>query len=518
MEIESTSVIQVYAMEAPIIVAGGVIFFITAIAYFFARKIFFSSSIGKKIPTAAGYPIIGNLLDMHLSVIFERMSSFTKTYGPIFHLQVLSQKFIHISEPSICREVMAKRPKMFSRGVNINVMGKKLGYQPYGLFHANDAAAWSKMKKLTVPAFSKQNLTNMSKIMFEETMTFVAKIDELSRAGTDITLPREVARFTTAFINKVAFANERVEYIHSDQFYEDVLITMQTFQDSATFPFWNWVWHFTPMYQTELKVEAANERFTTAALEVIVRQRALLATMDDEGKRNLNSLIDLMLRQGRDVTDAEILANVKTFYLVGADTTFATISWAFFLVHQHPEVVARLREEATPFFALGLGTKTDTEVCDAIVGLTYAHAVFKEVTRMCPVGPLQFLDFVDETDTLELSNGMVIERGRTVILDVKTCMMDVDYFPNPTKFDPSRWLTEDKTLLARMENAFLAFGSGPRACPGMNLANREGAVALSALFHHFDLRLACPVEEIKVEYKFAVHPNKLPMRATRRVV
>ena len=292
---------------------------------------------------------------------------------------------------------------------------------------------------------------------------------------------------------------------------------MQTFQDSATFPFWKWLWRFTPMRQTELKVKAGNARFTAAAQEVIDRQRILQAAMKDDDKKSLSGLIDIMLRQGG-ASDAEIMANVKTFYVVGSDTTFGTISWALYLLLQHPEMVDRLREEAALFFALDLEHKPDGEVCDALVGLTYAHAVFKEASRIYPPAPVQMLDFINKTDSLELSNGMVIEAGRTVMLDVKTCMMDEEFFPNATKFDPSRWLTEDKELLARMENAYFAFGAGPRVCPGISLAMREGSLAIAALYHHFDLRLACPVEEVSLDFKFTIHPSKLPVRATRRVV
>ena len=115
-------------------------------------------------------------------------------------------------------------------------------------------------------------------------------------------------------------------------------------------------------------------------------------------------------------------------------------------------------------------------------------------------------------------DGEWIESDRTILIQMWTSMLDEEAFPNATQFDPSRWLTEDKALLARMETAFLGFGAGPRACPGMNLANREGSLALAALYHHFDLRLACPVEEIEPVYKFTLQPNKMPIRATARIV
>jgi hypothetical protein len=40
-------------------------------------------------------------------------------------------------------------------------------------------------------------------------------------------------------------------------------------------------------------------------------------------------------------------------------------------------------------------------------------------------------------------------------------------FPNPTKFDPERWLGADSHQAMRMEKAFIPFGKGTRGCVGM---------------------------------------------------
>jgi cytochrome P450 len=42
---------------------------------------------------------------------------------------------------------------------------------------------------------------------------------------------------------------------------------------------------------------------------------------------------------------------------------------------------------------------------------------------------------------------------------------DQNYFPNPTKFDPDRWLNPKEAR--RLEKAFVPFGKGTRACVGM---------------------------------------------------
>ncbi len=42
---------------------------------------------------------------------------------------------------------------------------------------------------------------------------------------------------------------------------------------------------------------------------------------------------------------------------------------------------------------------------------------------------------------------------------------DPAYFPDPTKFDPDRWLNTEE--VRRMEKSFAPFGKGSRICVGM---------------------------------------------------
>jgi cytochrome P450 len=327
---------------------------------------------------------------------------------------------------------------------------------------------------------------------------------------------RETTTMTVQVISKVAFGNEPVTYFYSEQFYEDVGITFRVVLEDAMFHLPRWVWKLTPMYKTELLAREGNARLEDACMEVVTRTRQQYATLSEEDKKHTHSLIDIMIRQ-EGVTDAEILANVKTFYLAGSDTTSVSMSWAMFLLVQHPAVVARMREEVRGLFAQPLREMSAQAIAELLVTLPYSTAVFKEAVRLYPVGPLIFLDFMED-EPLTLSDGMVIDSDKTLMLHAWACHFDEEYFPNAHAFDPARWLTADKEALGRMDQAFLGFGGGTRACPGMGLALSEGVVGIAAVVHHVDFELACPVEDVQVLYKFTMQPSQLPMRVTRRKV
>jgi cytochrome P450 len=67
---------------------------------------------------------------------------------------------------------------------------------------------------------------------------------------------------------------------------------------------------------------------------------------------------------------------------------------------------------------------------------------------------------------LTLSNGIKINKNDMVAPYIDACLWDGEVYENPKKFNPHRWLTDDEVLLQKMEKSMLAFGYGPRICPG----------------------------------------------------
>jgi cytochrome P450 len=100
--------------------------------------------------------------------------------------------------------------------------------------------------------------------------------------------------------------------------------------DRALFPFPEFFWRISPKYPLEIAAKQANQRFTTACQEMIAYKRhQRLSSSQSSASQNIGgvAMIDAMLWRQRDdsardaLTDDEIIANVKTFYLAGADTS-----------------------------------------------------------------------------------------------------------------------------------------------------------------------------------------------------
>lgn len=72
--------------------------------------------------------------------------------------------------------------------------------------------------------------------------------------------------------------------------------------------------------------------------------------------------------------------------------------------------------------------------------------------------------------------------------------MDSDIFENPTKFDPSRF---EKQAPSPPPFSYIAFGGGPRMCPGIELAKMETLTMIHHLVTRFTWELVKKDESFK---------------------
>lgn len=59
---------------------------------------------------------------------------------------------------------------------------------------------------------------------------------------------------------------------------------------------------------------------------------------------------------------------------------------------------------------------------------------------------------------------LVLDAGTSIIVPFKSIQNDPEHFPDPDKYDPDRFLPENKAK--RHPLAFMPFGEGPRICLG----------------------------------------------------
>lgn len=155
----------------------------------------------------------------------------------------------------------------------------------------------------------------------------------------------------------------------------------------------------------------------------------------------------------------------------------------------NPEIQDRLHSELEE--ALEGVEEHSSEYFDIVNGkVPYLEAVIKETLRLAP--PVVRLQRRVGVDNYKL-DGVPLPKDMTVEVAAYAIHHNPKYYPEPEKYNPDRFMPENKHLL--VPYTYLPFGQGPRNCVGMRFAYQEIRLCLAKIVRQFKFS---PTAETKI--------------------
>lgn len=170
----------------------------------------------------------------------------------------------------------------------------------------------------------------------------------------------------------------------------------------------------------------------------------------------LSALLKTRDEEGRELSEEDLIQNLRLLALAGHETSASVMAWMGIVLAQRPDLWDQLREEAVA--APGLPRSPEE-----LKRHPFAEALFREVLRMYP--PVSWTGR-QAKEELEL-HGKRVPKGTTLLVPLGAYGYDPKLFPEPDRFDPSRWMGR-RLPPSAVETA--AFGGGPHFCLGYHLA------------------------------------------------
>ena len=163
------------------------------------------------------------------------------------------------------------------------------------------------------------------------------------------------------------------------------------------------------------------------------------------------------------LTDDVIRDQMLTMIIAGHDTSTALLAWTFALLGQHPDVHARLVQEA-----------------DTLEKSPLLDQVIKESMRLYPPIHIGNRRIVEE---LEFNDGR-IPAGERMFYSIYLTHRDAATWENAETFCPERFAHGRKTP----PFAYVPFGGGPRSCIGAAFGQAEARIVIRRLLqtHTFE--------------------------------
>jgi cytochrome P450 len=230
-------------------------------------------------------------------------------------------------------------------------------------------------------------------------------------------------------------------------------------------------------YSGGRKMRDARRRLDATIYRMIDRRRAL-----PPGNDLLSVLVHSVDEDGdgEGMSDRQLRDEVVTFLLAGYETTASVLSFAWAALAQNPILDKNLHRELEAV----LGGRTPA--LEDLPRLGLARRIFLEAMRLYPPAWI-FGRTAHEPVSL---GGYELPAGSLVLASPYVTHRRDDYFPQPDKFDPDRWLPKRQATLP--EFAYFPFGGGVRRCIGEPLAMIEGPLILATLAQRWRLKLASP--------------------------
>jgi cytochrome P450 len=196
-------------------------------------------------------------------------------------------------------------------------------------------------------------------------------------------------------------------------------------------------------------------------------------------------------------------------WIAGMETTVTTLKWAFLYLILNPDVQEKIFKEIQSV----IGSDKKPQLTDK-VNMPYTQAAINEIQRMGNIVPINLVHTVFQDTQVGKYR---IPEGVVVIPQISSVHMDADYFPDPDKFDPKRYLDSDEKSITKIDQ-LVPFSMGKRICLGESLAKMELFLIITSMVqrYKFEIPFGEPEPSTKPVRSFTSSPQKYKCSISKR--
>lgn len=375
-----------------------------------------------------------------------------------------------INDAAEVRRILTRRHSKYHKGPGFERVKMLLGN---GLI-VSDGDVWRRSRRMIQPAFSRQNVHRLMKVMVGCCDRRAVRWAELAAKGELCNITSETSDFALELILISVFSSD----------YESRIMT------GGENPF------------------AFLSRDSTRDLSVVMKVRhlrELLRSIIEDRRAGrgsdefdfLSMYLQATDKEGQPFSDAELLDELMTLIVAGFETSANTLNWVWYLVAKHPDVEAKLIAEAEEHLP-----NVSALSADSLTAMQYTQQVLEEALRLYP--PVWL--FTRRSHELDELDDYDVAPDTDIYLSPFILHRTEHYWSDPERFDPDRFAPTDKP---KKDRPFFPFSLGPRRCLGEYFSFLEMKVHLGLLLPRFRMQL---VEEAEPELELSIN-----LRATKDI-
>ncbi|MGQ0656667.1 MAG: cytochrome P450 [Chromatiales bacterium] len=388
------------------------------------------------------YPFVGILPDLWRAPL-TTLADLCRQREPMPMLGHCPRPVFLVNHPDLIRHVLQTNYRNYCKNPVVNRIRPLFGN---GLT-TSDGELWRQQRKLISPLLQPPPLTAVAPLILDE---WLERWRAVAQQGGRVDILEEMLSLTRSIMGRTLFGP-----VPTSPEIEAALATAIDYVSHN-------IWSVVPVPAWVPSPRRLRFRHALRALDAFLSEQ-IRRRRDSGGNGDLLSqLMDLRdERNGLPLSETQLRDEVMTLFIAGYTTTATTLAWLWMVVSRYAEVENRLREELQD---LETG---DAPAAPRRMAQGYARRVSEETMRLYP--PTWITARVAIAD--DVVGGLRIARGALLLLSPYAMHRHPDFWDEPERFDPDRFLPERS--VARPRFAYFPFGGGPRSCIGMGLAMQE---------------------------------------------
>ncbi|KAK8762371.1 hypothetical protein V5799_026361 [Amblyomma americanum] len=447
----------------------------------------------KGLPHLTFWQYLRFCVDIYTKPLNEVIIQYYKRYGRLYGSYQCTAPMLVVTDPEILREVMISKFKNFSD----RSKGQHVGSDVWRKSMKNlSGDEWKLARAIFTPALTASRLKTIVIKIKTITERVTSRLLEAAEQGKPVNfskLAEHASLDATVALNYSVDVDSEKETDHPVMKCIDSL-----FVDDGGWKVLT-IFMLPGVYkalQPDYPPKSSTDLFKAFVSHLMEERKAKNKKEDDflqvfmDADYDWESAADKKTEDSeqKKMTLDEITAQGILFFLAGVESVSSTVIYTAYYLALHPDAQERVIAEVDKLCPEG------TLTYDSIQDMTYLDACIKETLRLSSSESFIARVCTEETTVA----GIPFKPGMCVDVPLAGIHRDPEYFPEPDKFNPDRFLPENKDNVKPF--TFMPFGNGPRNCVGMRLGMTQAKTLLACLFRRVKLE-TCPETMVPLKFK-----------------
>jgi cytochrome P450 len=397
-------------------------------------------------------------------------------YGDALKLSAYNVMPVYsFSHPDAMQHILVKERNKYSHGKKWEDIIRLVGGNGLIVMRADE---WQQRRKILLPFFKTKKVEEYVQTITESALRLLKEHDQQGKYVVNIAKVMERLAFYN--IGHLLF-----NYNLENEPHELHVAIMGCFNKASRFMQY-------PL-SAPLWIPTSSNRLFHKQLKKVddLAYRIIAHTRQTQGDTMVNALIK---QEG--ITEQGLRDEIVTIILGGHETVAASLTWFWYLMAQHPDVVDKIQKELKSVL------NGEMPTLETIKQLEYTQMALNESLRLYP--PVWAVSrYAEEADRVM---GHDIKKGGQIVLPLYVTHRNPDFWEKPNEFYPEHF--NEEATSKRAKHAFMPFGSGERVCIGRQLGWMEMMMIISVILQHATPEKIIKGKNVKPLALFTLRPDR----------